>query len=249
MKHLFRTALTMLTLVFYSCHESESTMIKNSRLLSNEQIKTIGKLHNQYLIEGLNSLDYNSLSVQQLDKAFYTISVSEVDNDLKKDAIEYYNHYLLKEQEPENEIEFVKQMLGNPIASEIIDTSVEMSLTFENINNFNTWIEAKKEEVMVKLEGTDLDAVLLFLEVMQQSAKFWFQESVTNKKISNIILQKSCTWKGAIAADGMGAAGGFLRFGVAGLLGGPATLGALIGVVGWSAAYSSASYLLLCNYQ
>ncbi len=249
MKKVFKTLLGIIILAgtFYACNKEENNTSMNSRLLSDEQIKTIGQLHNQYLMEGLDNLKYDNISSDELSNAFYAIPVPEIDQHLKEKAIGYYNQYLMKEQE--NEIEFVKETLGNSIANEIIDDAVAMSLTFNSVNDFNVLINNKKEEAMATLNGTDLDAVLLFLEVMHQSAKFWSDESVSNKKISTIMLQKSCSWKGAIAADGMGAAGGFLRFGVAGLLGGPATLGALIGVVGWSAGYASASYLLLCNYQ
>lgn len=99
------------------------------------------------------------------------------------------------------------------------------------------------EELKKIVFGEELDAVLIYFRVLENSAAFWMPGDLGGTgegtpTVANSSSDNMETWKRCLLADAAGATGVFLQIGFA-LCATPVTLGALAAAVGYGAAWSS----------
>ncbi len=199
--------------------------------LTDEQIADIGVLHNDILGDFVQTLPN-----EDLEDYFMNYQV---------DSLTYQIKELMIPVSYEDEIAFVNENFENPEAMLIIDSVLNDD--YDNLEELNLLLSQKKNLAKSTLNGLDLDAVLVFLEVYGSSASFW----VSNPQYTNNPMNK-ITVKGLIGADGFGAAAGIMKFiyvaAPIAAAGGPIGVGMLVSAVGWGAATASAGYLVR-NYH
>ena len=96
---------------------------------------------------------------------------------------------------------------------------------------------------------SDLDLGLLFLEVTEKSAYFWMPVSSRGLgNIDNVMgdfnpnTAVSINWRKIAYADGAGAVGALIRTWYLAVT--PLTCGAIVGAIGWGAAWASGTAIL-----
>lgn len=232
---------------------SHNKMSSNERLLNDEQVKSIGNLHNQFLTQVFSNYDFQTKNrVLEIRTQFEKI-------DLKGNVIDWnkkdYGNI-------ENELNYLKNNLSDTAFS-IIEKGMMEAEKMENVESFSNTLELLNEEAKEKLTGIELDTVLIALNVFENSAQLWLPvdeggngigyeffnkyNMVYNIELSNKRTPRQMI-RTALAADGLSAAAGFLvgafvigaTAGTGGLAT-PAIIGFLVGVAGESAIASGAA--------
>lgn len=236
MKNLFKTLPFILILLFLSCkkqvenipNNTTSLIEKNEIVISNNQYKSVGDLHNEYLEDFLqrnlsdDSLMYlnsDELNFQQKIDIFNEMPINNV-LELSTTQIEYIN--------------MVKNVLEQ----------------YDNYDDIKSGIENIESIANNNLTGIELQKILMAMSVAKSSSYFWLDAEnggsglgslyldnldfyIVGKKATknDYIIAADC--KGALEAAGTWAA-------ITLLFGGPATLTAYLATVAAGAA--SASY-------
>lgn len=247
MKKLFLFLAMILALLFNSCiddqvvdpvsSKDENTSLMYSQMSTNyinlteEQITSIGVLHNGILADFVQTLPNGDV-----EDYFMNYEV---------DSLTYQIKELMMPLSYEDEIDFLNENFQNPEAMLIINSVLNDD--YDNLEELHLLLTQKKSLAKNTLSDLDLDAVLVFLEVYESSASFWLSNPQYTSNPKGKI-----TVKGLIGADGFGAAAGIMRFiyvaAPIAAAGGPIGVGMLVSTVGWGAAISSAGYLV-ANYH
>ncbi len=205
--------------------------------------------HNQILEEAIGNIDWSStLLNQELNSYFLNYTDSSIDflinnrSDIQESVISNLEIYL-------------NQNLNDSVYQMMINCKYFIAQK-PNYSDLVSQFDLYREYSRNTFNGGDLEMALVFLEVTEKSAYFWMPESAGGSGIgwnfindyaenNNIPLAdiSDIDW-GAIAwADGAGAVGTLLRtWYLAGW--GPLSWGAIVGAIGWGAAWSSGTAVL-----
>tara|TARA_R110002096_G_C14466986_1_gene712768 strand:- start:83 stop:871 length:789 start_codon:yes stop_codon:yes gene_type:complete len=223
--------------------QNKNSQKGNSNNINNGQLKKIGKLHNEYLQLGFENFNYTAIDVdEELKTQFFNINVPNISEEDKlaivDDSTVYNMDYLssvLEDKIALNYIQEIENLLGVTETYTELESSVNSKLLF------------MKDDVLCE----NKDVVKVYSEVLLSSAKFWLPLSEGGSGIGDDILGDIDELPGIspyardiIAADGLGAAGTFVGYGLLAGLTGPIGWGALVAGVGFSAAWSSAAAAL-----
>lgn len=247
-KFLFILTTTVLGVVACNEREQTSSLIQDNenislmeslsgRIFNQSQIDNIGVLHNHYLSEAISNVNFDSDNIQdEINNVFYEITSNGLE---------------LTQSEKENllnssyDYEFISSHLSNSALS-LIDESIDYVNNTDNFTFFEFQEQIDLWELIANnsLDEKEIDAILIYLSVLEKSAEFWMPTdlggsgegtpTVANASASDNIA----TWKRCLIADAVGATGVFLQIGLA-LCATPVTLTALAAAVGFGAAYSS----------
>jgi len=186
--------------------------VSTERMLNDDQVEMVAEKHNEYLTSVFANYNFQTKDrvvefqarFESLDLKNYKIDWTEKD----------YGNI-------ENELLFLKENLSNN-AFLIIEKAVEKSKSFECFDEYIAYLNSLELEAREKLIGTELDAILISLNVFENSSMFWlpvdegglgigydFIEEYNNayNKETSSVRQ---TIKTALAADGISAAAGFI---------------------------------------
>ena len=228
----------------------------NEFSLSIEEIRSVGTLHNEILIETIDNFQPTSDETMIVDFFTSLKEVSEskaitVPDKSIEDAAEY--------GDPGKLLMSLKSNKGKELFRKI-NSIINQGGHYNEIANS---LDLIFNDAQQSLTGTERDAILLFCEVSKNSAQLWLPAENGGLGYGDILSDKlrrgnalelreegSC-WNVVIAADGIAAAGYFTGVGLA-ILAMPGTNVALVTAVGWSAAVSSGyAYLTAdeCNEE
>lgn len=206
--------------------QSDNSAIK---ALSQSHIDNIGVLHNLYLTEAVSNVDFNASNIlEEIHNAFLPINSHGLGLSISEKECILNRSY---------DYSFVSNHLSTS-AIIIIDASINYventsSFTYSDLQN---QIVAWEASANSNLNGEELDAVLIYFSVLENSAAFWMPIDLGGTGEGTPMAP--ALWKKCLVADCLGAVGAFLEIGFA-LCATPVTLSALACVVGYTAAFSS----------
>lgn len=201
--------------------------------LSEDEIVNIGELHNDILQSVFENFD-ESYQIEELIFEMTNIEIANLNNDIRNEVINtstYDKNYLINN-------------LNDDLSLEYCEKITNFILSSNNIEDLNEKLLDLSNEINTDDRRFNKTVPLLFIEVSKKSASFWSSSLGSNIIVDQDIQGLSPWVKGLIAADGLGAAGAFTGYGLLAGVTGPMGWGALLATVGFSAAWSSASYAL-----
>ncbi len=245
------------SLIFISCekentynnvidNESESITVNaksESRVLTDQQIKQIGELHNQFLEEAFLDFDYNSEN-----------TFSELEHQFNNIVTEQNIEVMLSSYE--TDISSILNTLEQNLSSDAYKILVEVKNKAENItdvNSFSSEVMHYENLARVTLNGKELDIILTGLSVFKSSAYFWLPANKGGSGIGDNFLKSNnpnydfsnTQARGWLVADGLSASGGCLGVAVgAALATNPVGWGVFVGVACAAAFVSGVNTLL-----
>ena len=202
--------------------------------LSSSDIQQIANLHNTFLVEAEQSIDWTSSTISSdIEPIFMQINSNVLDltSQEKEDYLDFIPDY-------NSGYDFLSENLTASAIS-IIDDAADFVTNTPNFTFANLQAEVASLKLTANntLSGQDLDAVLIFLAVLEKSGDHWLPVDLGGSGSGGpggIISMGE-----ALLADATGATGVFMGIGLT-LLATPATGAALLAAVGWAAAWSSA---------
>jgi hypothetical protein len=185
-----------------------------NRIFTDQQIKQVGQIHNIGVEYMIDSIEWsNSDIVNQMKSVFQDLTgnqaVFEHLNETSSD--DYYR-------------EILKKYLSNE-AYHLINNVAKNSINYNNVSNYSSYIETKKNYAKLNFNGVELDVILIALEVFQNSAYLWFdtyegglglgsfmENNYLNNSNANLLSNslKYEKFKAALEADGITAAASFI---------------------------------------
>jgi hypothetical protein len=256
LKNLIASSFALFLIVgFIACtkQQSSKTPKTQERFLTDAQVSQIGSLHNLYLSKlftsqhiSINALSTNSNSqrVQSLQLALKDVSTPGVTEEQKDSLI----------SQPQMSIDSIKTLLTDPLASAIIDEATSDLNNLQDVTSFSAQITGLQGEARATLNGSHLDIILVYLEVMNNSVYFWSPSDVGGsgegnnilaslrgkKTVETLITNKaSSTTKRIIAPDAAVAAASLITSAFAAVGTGPIAPVSFFVLVGVGAAFSS----------
>ncbi len=224
MKKVF-LAIVAVSTIFIACSKesfNNSASLKSSsvRILSDQQVDSIGQLHNYYLSEVLASTNLNSPDLQ-----------NEILNKFNGLSIE--NHVFVLDEFTGNAALLKAELYSNisENARGYIEIALASLASYGHVSEFNNEMASLESNVRADLDGMELDVVLVTIRVLQNSVYFWSPESIGGSGLGYgywQTLNPNITpegIKGALAADGISGGIGCLGIAVA----------AMTGPIGWGA--------------
>ncbi|MDR0802541.1 hypothetical protein [Fluviicola sp.] len=210
---------------------------KSSIELSPDEIEEIGILHNNLL---------HQVFFEPLVSNNYQLEVKKRFLELKGDNLTFIKSELENEKISNFDLQFINENFQDEISVSFIESG--MSIVNNGISLDEIIIDLKrlKTTIMNDHENFNRTTALLFVEVAINSASFWLDTEIGSNVIASTPHPQGLSkWvKGLIVADGLGASGAFTGYGLLAGITGPMGWGALIATVGFSAAWSSATYAL-----
>lgn len=183
--------------------------------------------------------------VENLKREFLTFVPKELTEEIINDIFSYFENNIEKQDEI---------ILDNLNSSTSVTIYKETSEIIKNVSSFRE-VSSKLDEKLLeaeKEEGRDKEILLSFIETSRASLKFWLPISEGGDGNGDIVLQQfssSSTERrqvncGQIGfADGAGAVGVLIRTWYLAAWG-PLSWGAILGAIGWGAAWGSGTALL-----
>lgn len=258
MKKYFVFALALFML--QACSDQKQLTETQFRL-SLQEIASIGEVHNQSVIEGLqilnsknkSNLDWNGINSEQDLFDAYMDSYPHKDVDTYADVANFLLYSL-----EEFDINDHAQHFSNPNVILVYNDIVESSL-MSNIVDYTTYqsyIETTNIHIQSNFSGLDRDFLLTTTSVAVSSAYLWLSEEKGGlgqfddmenmyPSISNGITSTRDDCKDdVIAADLTAAAGYFMGVGLGIIV--PGANIAIASAIGWGSAFTSAMAALRC---
>lgn len=173
---LFFIALVSIT--FLSCKKSDlitlqdnfdnnpSLSLSPNRILNQTQIDSIGLLHNLFLSQSINIIDTNAIDMQiEIDSVFRSITSYGLEISISEKVCLQGNTY---------NYEFFEEHLS-PAALLIIDSAIDYinSPAYFDLSDLQSKITDWEITANMNLYGEELDAVLVYFSVLENSADFW----------------------------------------------------------------------------
>lgn len=237
-------------------------MLKDSsRILTNEQIDSIAMFHNAYMIEAIQNFDFSVVNDSiELRSLFINIGLNDFDYSSSE-----LSSMLDSSGDRNGNLFFIETYTSSNVTT-IIDSCQDFLNQNANItyDDVVTFVSLMKSASNSSLLGSDLDASLTFLETFQNAVYLWMpaesggsgigQEFLSNLLINlnqnsssyipNAAHQRKINWKKIAFADGAGAVGVLLRTWYLADFG-PLSWGAILGAIGFGAAWASGSAILI----
>lgn len=216
--------------------------MENEKVITLQDAIRIGEHHNTYLSNVVHNYPKN---IESLKETFLTFAPKELTEELTTDIFSYF----------ENDIEKQNKIILENLQSE---TSViiykEVSEIVKNVTSFSEVskeLDEKLQEAQ-KQRGRDKEILLTLIETSRASLKFWLPISDGGDGNGDIVLEqfpssptqrKQVNWGQIGFADGAGAVGVLIRTWYLAAWG-PLSWGAILGAIGWGAAWGSGTALL-----
>jgi hypothetical protein len=225
----------------YSVLNNSPLEIQEYKNLSISDIQKIAVLHNTFLDEVELNIDWYSGDASK--------SIESSMMELNSNGLSYFSLAEKQGYLAFTAINTNMNFLNNNYGSEamsILNNTKEYLLSNENftISELESYIASSNMIASKKLQGIELDGVLVFLAVLEKSANYWLPVdrggsgngvSVVN---ANDKVKNANFWGELLLADAMGATSVLTGIGLT-LLATPPTATALAGVVGFAAATAS----------
>lgn len=216
-----------------------------SRIINDSLITEIGVRHNQILEEAINNINWNSASIEQELNIFF---LNYIDPSIDS-LITNRSEMGLVISNTDN---YLSENLNPSVYQMMIDCK-DFIYQMPNYSNIVSQLNLYRDYSNNTFVGSDLDIALVFLEVTEKSAYFWMPSSIGGSGIGWGFIEDYCdendievaaiNWGQIGWADGAGAAGVLLRtWYLAGC--GPLSWGAIVGAIGWGAAWGSGMAIL-----
>lgn len=220
---------------------------QHSRLLTDQLIDSIASLHNLYLSQGISDFNFNSTDYnEELYSQFETIGVNSFGlslSDIEEvlDSADNDNYAFISVHSGDSDVIAIMDNVSNFIAA-------YPNCNFSDVQNE---VQTQITYAINHLVGSDLDIALTFLRTFEKSSYFWLPLDKGGSGVGDDFIGDiedhnpgvAINW-GAIAySDGAGAAGVLLRtWYMAGFV--PLSWGAIVGAIGWGAAWASGTAIL-----
>lgn len=216
-----------------------------NRILTDGQIDSIASWHNSFIFQATNNHSYDTSNFESVVySVFDSIGVYHFGMSSSEVAI-----YL--DSCASDNYAFLTNYTDDIDVINILD-SVQSFVESNPLCNFSDIQSQVSTQTLFSnsyLTGSDLDIALVFLKTFEKSCYYWMP---TNKGglghgpsfIDNIddLPEVAINWGAIGYADGVGAASALLRtWYLAGF--GPLSWGAIVGAIGWGAAFSSSLVL------
>lgn len=200
-----------------------------------EVAKQIGNLHNKYIALGIKD---TPLTNSALNMNFMKIQVDSVEDKTKNETIDFYTQNDQTKQE-----EIILSYLKSSSSRDLYISTKNTIINAKNFFQISKDLDLKLEEAK-KLNGKEQEILFTLIETSRSSLNFWMPKISGGQGGGDSYSGTSKINWGAIGySDGMGAVGALIRtFYMA--AGGPLTWGAIVGAVGWGAAWASGTALL-----
>lgn len=197
--------------------------------------KQIGSLHNKYIAQGIqNSPSTNS----SLKDNFMKIQVDGVDDKIKNETIDFFTQNNTSKQE-----EIIMSNLNSSSSRDLYNSTKNVIINAKDFSQVSKDLDLKLEEAK-KLSGKEQEILFTLIETSRSSLYFWLPKSSGGQGGGGSYSNTSKINWGAIGySDGMGAVGALIRTWYMASFG-PLSWGAIVGAIGWGAAWGSGSALL-----
>ncbi|HTM67617.1 MAG TPA: hypothetical protein VL093_14925 [Flavipsychrobacter sp.] len=256
MKKISSVLLVMLIITsFFACKKSEHNDVSNPssgahallrtdyRMFNDEQIDSIGVLHNVYLTQAYDNFDFENYD-ENIKTAMFNINIGEYYGSLKDTIFNFAS-----------KVDY--DNLDDYVTSQVkayYDEALYVADTVSNLASLRVAYSSIEHDARTNLSGSDLDQVLMMLSVGINSATFWAPSEIGGNGIGYAFLEHIPTrntgvsepaqrsWQDTVAKDEMGALGSAVGWGIGTLIfGGPVGAGSYIFCVAWGAATASCS--------
>jgi hypothetical protein len=166
------------------------------------------------------------------------IQVDGVDDKTKNEIIDFFTKNNTSKQE-----EIIMNYLKSTSSRDLYNSTKNLIINAKNFSQVLKDLDLKLEDAK-KLTGKEQEILFTLIETSRSSLNFWLPKSSGGQGGGSSYTDTSKINWGAIGySDGMGAVGALIRtFYLA--AGGPLTWGAIVGAIGWGAAWGSGSALL-----
>jgi hypothetical protein len=252
----FVQIMAIIFVIFSSgCQKDEINQVQNGeryylslgdRLFTDSQIDSIAIYHNIYMTEVIENFDIpvdnyeDELTHEFLEIANENSTANEQEMLEFLDSCEIDNYNFVVSNTDDDD---VKLILDN-VKDYIENTN---NLTFSQIQNY---INSQKNFANENVSGGELDVILSFLSTTEKSCYLWMPTEFGGSGVGAGFIEDledeigcQVNWRQIGYADGAGAAGVLLRtWYLAGF--GPLSWSAIVGAIGWGAAWGSGTALL-----
>lgn len=247
---------TMIIGMMISCTKNEETLkptgnsnppfsslmeVAITRVLDDATITLIGERHNQIMGDAVGQLNWASTNID-VDLNTFFINYNDPDIDATYTSRSDIN-------DPVNDPDMYLSSNANPLLYQLTVDCKNYLLQMPDYASLQNQFQVYRTYVNNNLIGSDIDLGLLFLEVTEKSAYFWMPVSLGGLgNIDNVTddfdpnTAVSINWGQIAWSDGAGAAGVLLRTWY--LAAAPLTWGAIVGAIGWGAAWASGTAIL-----
>ncbi len=207
----------------------------SGNVISLSDAQAIGAYHNQYMAQGIIGTPTTQADMQS---NFDNMDVSEVTQSMKNEIYEYFDNNDIDDVEADILAELQTTESNN------IFSSVK-SIIFDD-NNFDSKSNAfdtQLDLVESQLFGSEKEMLLTFIETSRSSLSFWMPVADGGQGGGVDYTPYAVNWKAVGYSDGAGAVGVLLRTWALASFG-PLSWGAIVGAIGWGAAWGSGTSLL-----
>ncbi|WP_178990928.1 hypothetical protein [Winogradskyella schleiferi] len=206
-------------------------------------------MHNKHLEDAYENFDYNSTTpIADLKSNLMAIDIPELTIEEKEDIINFvFENQIEGGENSLTDLDYLKQNLETQTAKDIVDSAYSSLNNLQYQSDFSNALIALKINASNSLTKSDLNSVLAYLEVLEQSSYFWKSTEFGGSGIGNATILNMqvyingvtpCT-KAIIGADGTGAATAVLSAGIGGWIAGTLNPGAMAAAVAIAAAAAS----------
>jgi hypothetical protein len=227
MKNLFFGLIAIVLITNLSFAQNKVTI---------EVAKQIGSLHNEYVAQGIQNTPQ---TVSKLKDNFMNIKVDGVDDNIKNQTIEFFTQNDINKQE-----EIIMSSLKSEDAQDLYNSTKNIIINAKDFSQVSKDLDAKEVEAS-KLQGREQEMLYTLIETSRSSLNFWMPKSAGGQGGGNEYTTSTSkiNWGAIGYADGMGALGVLMRTWYMAEFG-PLSWGAILGAIGWGAAYGSGVNLL-----
>lgn len=226
MKNLIFSFIAIVSIINLSFGQNKITI---------EVAKQIGSLHNQYITQGIKD---TLKTIAELKDSFMKINVEGVNDDYKNQLIEFFAQNDTNKQEA-----IIMSYLQSENSKALYYSTKTVIINAKDFTQVSKDLDAKLIEAS-NLAGKEQEILYTLIETSRSALQFWLPTNAGGLGGgSQYGTSSKINWGQIGYADGMGAVGVLIRtFYLA--AGGPLSWGAILGAIGWGAAYGSGTALL-----
>jgi hypothetical protein len=203
--------------------------------ISHADARTIGNLHNQYMGEGILN---TPITTSDMKSKFNNMNVPEVTQDMKNEIYDYFENNSIDDVE-----EDILSELQSTESTNIFNSTKSIIFNNKNFQSKSNEFDTQLGLVEAQLFGSEKEMLLTFIETSRSSLSFWMPVEDGGQGGGVDYTPYAVDWKAVGYSDGAGAVGVLLRTWALASFG-PLSWGAIVGAIGWGAAWSSGTALL-----
>lgn len=215
-------------------------LLTSSRIINDSLIDSIATRHNKVLNHAILDIDWTSSALStEVQDFFIGYNDSDIDEIFPdREDVESY---------ATNNSSYISNNVSSAVYS-MIEEVGNYLVQKPNFSDLQNELSDHRGYAYSNFTGTDLDAALLYLAVVEKSAYFWMPESLGGLGTGWAFIEDYCddnnlstdliNWGEIGRADGYGAVAVLVRAWYL-AAGGPLSWGAIVGAIGWGAAWGS----------